>query len=182
MDWRDSPSRTETLMPKRRSKQRGFAIVANAGAKRRMLELAKSLFDKGLIDAKELAEARRNMRFRKQVDMVCGRMPTIDAYTRAINGSDRYIIEKNVHAFGSASSHLTPADGNVSSDLGFHPDHAKALLADADADERMFKADYARMQHPVFAALSKALERTVPEDAGFGKFRGPPREPDDDKG
>ena len=167
-------------MPKRLSKQRSFAIVANAGAKRRMLELAKSLFDKGLIDARELAEARRNVRFRKQVDTVCGRTPTMDAYMRAINGSDRYIVENNQHAFGSASSHVTPADGNVFSDLGFHPDQAAALLA--DADERMFKADYARMQHPVFAALSKALESTVSEHAGFGKFRGPPREPDDDKG
>lgn len=146
------------------------------------MELAKSLFDKGLIDARELAEARKNLRFRKQVEQnpVRGRTPQMDALVRAINDSDRYIVENSLHAFGSASSHVTAADGNVFTDLGFHPDQAAALLA--DADERMFKADYARMQHPVFAALSKALESTVPEGAGFGKFRGPPREPDDDKG
>ena len=167
-------------MPKRRSKQRGFAIVANAGAKRRMLELAKSLFDKGLIDARELAEARKNVRFRKQADTVRGRTPQMDALLRAINGSDRYTVENSLQAFDISSGHVTPADGNVFADLGFAPDAAAALLA--DADERTFTADYARLEHPVFAALSKALESTVPEDAGFGKFRGPPREPDDDKG
>lgn len=28
------------------------------------------------------------------------------------------------------------------------------------------------MQHPVFAAISRVLEESVPRQAGFGKFRG----------
>jgi hypothetical protein len=35
-----------------------------------------------------------------------------------------------------------------------------------------FSASYARMRSPVFEAMSKSLEQTVPEDAGFGRFRG----------
>lgn len=167
-------------MPKRLSKRRHVGIVANADAKRRMLELARSLFAKGLIDAGALAEARKNVRFRKQSDTVRGRTPQMDALLRAINGSDRYTVENSLLAFDIASGHVTPADGNVFADLGFAPDAAAALLA--DADERTFTADYARLQHPVFAALSNSLERTVPKDAGFGKFRGPSKEPDDDQG
>lgn len=34
-----------------------------------------------------------------------------------------------------------------------------------------FEADYARMKLPVFDVLSQALESTVPQNAGFGRFR-----------
>lgn len=55
-------------------------------------------------------------------------------------------------------------------------------LAPYEAVTERVRADYARMQHPVFAALSNALESTVPEK-GFGKFRGgrPPESDDAEK-
>ena len=48
--------------------------------------------------------------------------------------------------------------------------HAPGGVEDPDVVTRV-QADYARIQHPVFDSLSAALESTVPNDAGFGKFR-----------
>lgn len=44
-------------------------------------------------------------------------------------------------------------------------------VAEGPAGQDSFSATYARMRSPVFEAMSKALEPTVPKDAGFGRFR-----------
>lgn len=53
-------------------------------------------------------------------------------------------------------------------------DAATAVLGAAEAatSQDSFSATYARMRSPVFGTMSKALEQSVPKDAGFGRFRG----------
>jgi hypothetical protein len=41
----------------------------------------------------------------------------------------------------------------------------------AEADGDSVSANLARMQSPVFKRAARALEQSVPEDAGFGRFR-----------
>ena len=49
---------------------------------------------------------------------------------------------------------------------------AEALAAvSGDACEQRFSSTFARMQNPLFARISRALEATVPQTEGFGKFR-----------
>ena len=38
--------------------------------------------------------------------------------------------------------------------------------------EQTFASEYARMQHPIFAKVSSALERSIPDTPGFGRFKG----------
>jgi hypothetical protein len=49
---------------------------------------------------------------------------------------------------------------------------ARALaLADLTPEQR-FSAVFARMQSPIFTKVARALERSIPETSGFGRFKG----------
>lgn len=48
---------------------------------------------------------------------------------------------------------------------------AVALLATDAPAAHPFERDLSRMQHPVFQRLARALEKPVPQDTGFGRFR-----------
>ena len=56
----------------------------------------------------------------------------------------------------------------LSSDAG-----ARVLAAEDNPDaEKMVSDTYARFHNPVFELSSRVMESAVPEDAGFGRFRG----------
>ena len=78
----------------------------------------------------------------------------------------RHWLDENHHALESSNAYV---------------ERQGLPLAPDDSLANQVRADYARMQHPVFHAMSNLPEGTAPE-RGFGKFRGgPPPEPDDAK-
>jgi len=49
---------------------------------------------------------------------------------------------------------------------------AKALALAELTPEQRFSAAFIRMQNPIFTRIAGALERSVPETSGFGRFKG----------
>ena len=126
-----------------------------------------------------LVEQRRN-RLRRIADEM-GDLPAREAlwhYARSVgdmHGEIENSIQESVEQRWLAESSDALESSNV-----FIEEHGLPLAQD-DSVTKQVQADYARMQHPVFRAMSNLLEGTVPE-RGFGKFRGgPPPEPDDAK-
>ena len=75
---------------------------------------------------------------------------------------------------------LSPEAGKRGIELAFLERVTKAAFSAAVAAveagasvarKEKFSTAYTRMRSPVFEKVSKALEHTVPEDAGFGRFR-----------
>ena len=52
-------------------------------------------------------------------------------------------------------------------------DAAAQVLAVADKPDagKLFAESYAQIRSPIFEAISSQMEKSVPEDAGFGRFR-----------
>ena len=82
-----------------------------------------------------------------------------------------FVIQLSELAHDQAAEWLEEKHDALESSNALIEEQRIPLAAD-DSVTKQVQADYARMQHPVFDALSHLLESTVPEDAGFEKFRG----------
>jgi len=45
------------------------------------------------------------------------------------------------------------------------------VLADQPDAGELFEDSYAQIRNPIFETISSQMEKSVPEDAGFGRFR-----------
>jgi len=134
----------------------------------------------GLADADAgLVEQRRN-RLRRIADEM-GDLPAQEAlwhYARSV-GDMHWEIENSMQQ--SVERRWLAENGDALDSSNEFVEQQGLPLAPDESVTNQVRVDYARMQHPVFAAFSKTLESTVPADAVFGKFRGSSQEPDDAK-